>query len=653
VRSRFFAVTCNYAQLPYINVKNTRFICRHRDAAAIDFWRGKHLPDGKLLPLSNGKSSSVYKALIADVYLDDVLAHYGEKYLKFISPAVSQNISPSNVISSISNNLSNLNKKVPSYLRFFHFKLINNALPTSRRCRHFLNFSIDQVEKCFFCGLDQDSVLHIFGSCSVVGNARSAFFSSLSLNTIVFSTAFPSSDFERKGDGNAMDIGRRSRLFPKLFSYLSSLNPPSLPSSSPSAHASPVSSVCFCSSLLCGVDSSLILPILCFNFAVWSFRVSAKAARCVRTLNWLINRIREFSTIIFNSTVIKPKPKAFRSSKEESSSLLVHNSLLADIGDDLIVCYTDGSASPNPGPCGAATSLFIKKQGIVIDAGIALGRGTNNIGELAALFICLNELIRLFQNLKFVRAIIFCDSKYGMNSLVSSRSPKSNPALITLLRAKYKFAANLFSISLHWVKGHSVYGGNIRVDRLAKIFAPLNAPQGFVSDSHVITKYYANCSFWPFGFPLSNIPLDCFTPPKNLLNPALWDCITIPSEISSDPLPDVSISSESTYVSRKRKSSASLVCSSFYDTSAESLDFKHGDLPALLLRLPVIRVLAIFLALIICAKGVLLLLSMFPQGKLRKLLLPLFVLFNLYFVFLPLFVLFNFYFRVVGPFLCT
>jgi hypothetical protein len=86
VRSRLFTNTSgNYHTLPYIKLaKNNMFIKDHRDAAAVDFWRSRHLPDGRLLPPSPPTSSEVYKVLVEDVYLEDALSHCNNKLQNFL-----------------------------------------------------------------------------------------------------------------------------------------------------------------------------------------------------------------------------------------------------------------------------------------------------------------------------------------------------------------------------------------------------------------------------------------------------------------------------------------------------------------------------------------------------------------------------------------
>ena len=50
-RSSLISSDLNYNDLVSPIIINSRLIHKHRDAAAVDFWRGRHLPDGTLVPL--------------------------------------------------------------------------------------------------------------------------------------------------------------------------------------------------------------------------------------------------------------------------------------------------------------------------------------------------------------------------------------------------------------------------------------------------------------------------------------------------------------------------------------------------------------------------------------------------------------------------
>ena len=87
VRSPLFtSLSTNYNDLPSINLKYNLFIKDHRDAAAVDFWRSRHLPDGTLVPPSPPTSSEVYKILVNDVYLEEAVNHCSKKIHGLSSP---------------------------------------------------------------------------------------------------------------------------------------------------------------------------------------------------------------------------------------------------------------------------------------------------------------------------------------------------------------------------------------------------------------------------------------------------------------------------------------------------------------------------------------------------------------------------------------
>ena len=108
--------------------------------------------------------------MIKDVYVEGVISHYGSKYFNFIASPSSTAISPSAVFQTISDNVSA--SKAPQFLSFFFFKFINNALPTSRRCRHINNTRIYKVAKCFYCGHFEDSFFHMLTACNIINKAR-------------------------------------------------------------------------------------------------------------------------------------------------------------------------------------------------------------------------------------------------------------------------------------------------------------------------------------------------------------------------------------------------------------------------------------------------------------------------------------------------
>jgi len=189
----------------------------------------------------------------------------------------------------------------------------------------------------------------------------------------------------------------------------------------------------------------------------------------------------------------------------DDPSILLHNDLVSSASKDCAICFTDGSASPNPGP-------FLQDPDIVIDAGVSLGYGTNNIGELAALILCLRELMSLSCRRNITRAIIFSDSKYAINHATGKKAPKINAVLVKCLRSCYVEISSKLDVTLVWVRGHTLCGGNIRVDLVSKHFASSNTPDPVHFDHDMLNSMTRKSSAWPYGFPLNNVPLCFFSP---------------------------------------------------------------------------------------------------------------------------------------------
>ena len=85
VRSKIFSNTsANYHLLPHIDLRFKMFISQHRDAAAVDVWRSRHLPDGTLVPPSPCTSSEVYKIVVADVYGNEASELSGSRLFNFL-----------------------------------------------------------------------------------------------------------------------------------------------------------------------------------------------------------------------------------------------------------------------------------------------------------------------------------------------------------------------------------------------------------------------------------------------------------------------------------------------------------------------------------------------------------------------------------------
>lgn len=456
VRSPFISADCNYNDLPAIKLKLTRRICLHRDAAAIDFWRGRHLADGTLTPLPSRSSTLVYQSIIEDVYFEEASQHCANKLTNFLTRYQrAPSLLPDDLISNVSSNLA-LAKKLPQRILFHHFSLIQNALPTARRLRHQNKLSSDQVSSCHYCGEDQDSLTHLYSSCKIVSSARASFFSS-----------------------------------------------PSTPISAPFAPSAPATTLEDC--FLITTPPDLVVPTLVFNYAVWRFRGPAEASRSVMGFDWLCGKLVELSrTLLHSATLSKEKRRKPLASSEP------HDIAVSSMPPGSLICYTDGSAMPNPGPCGAGATIFFPDH--LVDLGAPLGIGTNNLAELYAMGICIQELIVEHKSSPFPAALICTDSRYVLGALSSTKTPKSHSTVVSALRQLYSRSLHLFKLSLLWVKGHLDIGGNERVDKISKSFARYssNSPgSSFPSATSFLAS--RTRAHWPYGPLCSNPPIHCFS----------------------------------------------------------------------------------------------------------------------------------------------
>lgn len=136
---------------------------------------------------------------------------------------------------------------------------------------------------------------------------------------------------------------------------------------------------------------------------------------------------------------------------------------------DIVMIYTDGACSGNPGPGGWGALLHYndhEKELYGFEA-----ETTNNRMELMAPAKALNSLKRK------MTVEIYTDSKYVMQGMTewlagwkakewksASKKPVKNVDLWQALDA----AASKHNVTFHWIKGHAGHPENERADALAR-----------------------------------------------------------------------------------------------------------------------------------------------------------------------------------------
>ena len=189
-------------------------------------------------------------------------------------------------------------------------------------------------------------------------------------------------------------------------------------------------------------------------------------------------------------------------------SLEEHDVIVGNLLPNDLVCYTDGSASPNPGPAGAGASIFSICECSVIDLGLSIGCSTNNLGELVAIGIVLRELLsRPQKNHEPTRVFLFTDSLYAASAVLSTKPPNSHSDTIRAIRALLVQVSHLYTVSFHWIRGHMDIGGNERADRIAKVYARLSVGIP-TTTTHLSFVAHRTVSSWPYG--LISVPFEAF-----------------------------------------------------------------------------------------------------------------------------------------------
>lgn len=125
--------------------------------------------------------------------------------------------------------------------------------------------------------------------------------------------------------------------------------------------------------------------------------------------------------------------------------------------DDLIVVYTDGASSNNPGPAGLGVVLMYKGKRKEISHYI--GEATNNIAELMAVKIALEQI-----KPHDIPVVIYTDSAYVQGILARAWKARQNIDLIEEIRDIIKKFKLIYLLK---VKGHSGVKENEEADRLA------------------------------------------------------------------------------------------------------------------------------------------------------------------------------------------
>jgi ribonuclease HI len=127
----------------------------------------------------------------------------------------------------------------------------------------------------------------------------------------------------------------------------------------------------------------------------------------------------------------------------------------------MFICYCDGSSTGRIGRAGACAIVFFQGKGVLVARPLAFDTG-NNVSELAAVYICLQELPPKST------AIIYTDSKNCIMWL-TDKFRRNNPQIEDVYkRIKKVWREKELTITFEWIAGHSGNKWNEICDLAAK-----------------------------------------------------------------------------------------------------------------------------------------------------------------------------------------
>jgi ribonuclease HI len=250
-----------------------------------------------------------------------------------------------------------------------------------------------------------------------------------------------------------------------------------------------------------GLTALNVNAIIVFNMAVWLTRTkkyvpSASIPDPNKAANCIAREAASLASGLYssrNSTSTKYGNAKNRTHEQEQAASQMVQDTLDTITPSSCIFYTDGSARPNPGSCGAGVTLELPKNNHIhlkrLDFHAALGQGTNNLGEIWAIGMAIQSLqISISKRLIATTSThIFSDSEFAMGALTNTTKTNKNNILnykaITAIKKMIRGLPKNF-VNFHWVPGHADVEGNERADALAELGSTRSASGSSLTHLH-------------------------------------------------------------------------------------------------------------------------------------------------------------------------
>ena len=237
-----------------------------------------------------------------------------------------------------------------------------------------------------------------------------------------------------------------------------------------------------------GVDARTraVAAMALFNGAVWFersyyFKMMSIAPPLEEATNWLAD-------VAALDLISSYGPKAARglgsagsrTAAQKTAAVAYGVRLLANILPLSMVAFTDGSANPNPGPCGAGAYIYANVEPCWdAERYAALGHGTNNLGELWAVGLALQAAhmrILALPHHPYERLYIFTDSQFTRGILTLGWKSDQHSGIARVLKQIIRDFP--IPVIVEWVPAHVGIAHNERADKLADQGSSRSAKHG-------------------------------------------------------------------------------------------------------------------------------------------------------------------------------